>query len=154
VKLWVIYHRAMNPTVYFVQAFVSDGQGGNLAGVVLDADALSDQQMQAIAAKVGASETAFALSSQNATHKVRFFTPTVEVDICGHATIATWSLLLAEGIHQPGSYSQETLAGTVQINIDDSGLVYMQQPEQTFGPVQDAEVLSKELGIDTLTVSP
>ncbi len=79
-------------TVYSVNAFTLNGKGGNPAGVCLDADGLSESKMQAIAAKVGYSETAFVQKpvSAKADYKTRFFTPTREVNLCGHATIATF----------------------------------------------------------------
>jgi PhzF family phenazine biosynthesis protein len=65
--------------------------GGNPAGVVLDADGLSDGGMQRIAAEVGFSETAFL----HADGSIRYFSPIAEVPFCGHATIAT-AVALAE----------------------------------------------------------
>jgi PhzF family phenazine biosynthesis protein len=91
----------MADTVQFrlVDAFAEQAFTGNPAGVVLDADELSERQMQAIAREVNASETAF-LSGANDLHnppRLRWFTPTAEVGFCGHATLATahaWSELL------------------------------------------------------------
>ena len=74
-------------TLFFqVQAFTKDGAGGNAAGVVSDASGLSEAHMQAVAAQAGYSETAFVCPSDTADHRVRFFTPTREVNLCGHAT--------------------------------------------------------------------
>ncbi len=76
--------------VYQVDAFTNERFKGNPAGVVSNADGLSDAQMQAIARELNNSETAFILSPTGADHEVwiRFFTPTTEVPSCGHATIA------------------------------------------------------------------
>jgi len=71
-------------TVLRYAAFTSDPAGGNPAGVVLDARGLDDQAMQAIAAEVGYSETAFVVDGS-----VRYFSPKAEVPFCGHATIAS-----------------------------------------------------------------
>lgn len=60
--------------IAIVDAFVKDGQGGNPAGVVCDAEGLSEAAMQAIATKVGVSETAFVSSSEIADFKLDFFT--------------------------------------------------------------------------------
>jgi PhzF family phenazine biosynthesis protein len=71
-------------------AFSSDPAGGNPAGVVLDARALTSVQMQKIAADIGYSETAFLLpNSDPAAPSIRYFSPLAEVPFCGHATIAT-----------------------------------------------------------------
>jgi len=77
-------------TVYQVDAFTTQLFKGNPAGVVLNADGLSDDQMQYIAREMNNSETAFILSPQSDDHDVwlRYFTPATEVPICGHATIA------------------------------------------------------------------
>ena len=88
----------MAATVQFrlVDAFAETPFSGNPAGVVLDADELDERQMQAIAREVNASETAF-LSGANDLHRpprLRWFTPSAEVDFCGHATLAAahaWS---------------------------------------------------------------
>jgi PhzF family phenazine biosynthesis protein len=69
-------------------AFTNGPLGGNPAGVVLDAGGLSDEQMQAIAAQIGFSETAFMTSREGETIRVRYFSPLAEVPFCGHATIA------------------------------------------------------------------
>jgi len=130
-----------------VNAFTAGVNGGNGAGVVFDADNMSSEEMLVVAAKVGFSETAFVSSSVRATHKIRFFTPTEEVDLCGHATVATWSLMLQLGKHQPGIYSQETLAGILGVTISEDGLVFMQQKEPMFFDMVDIKELSQALGI-------
>jgi PhzF family phenazine biosynthesis protein len=103
-------------------AFTKDPAGGNPAGVVLDATGLSDDEMLAIAAKVGYSETAFVLPRGGREFDVRYFSPEAEVPFCGHATIAT-SVALAERIgdgqltfHTPaGEITVETAAGTASL---------------------------------------
>jgi PhzF family phenazine biosynthesis protein len=71
-----------------VDAFTERPFGGNPAAVVLDAHGLSDRQMQAIAAENNLAETAFVIE-RNGYFDVRWMTPTVEVDLCGHATLAS-----------------------------------------------------------------
>jgi PhzF family phenazine biosynthesis protein len=137
----------MQITVYTVNSFTAHGDGGNPAGVVFDADYLDDRQMIAIAAKLGYSETAFVSESAEATHKLRFFTPTEEVDLCGHATIATWSLMSQKGMHRPGTYSQETLAGLLGVNIEDTGIVFMQQTLPRFYETASVDEVVRVLGI-------
>jgi PhzF family phenazine biosynthesis protein len=71
-------------------AFTDIPEGGNPAGVVLDATALDGAAMQAIATDVGYSETAFLTrTGADRTYDVRYFSPAAEVPFCGHATIAT-----------------------------------------------------------------
>ncbi|MBI5864087.1 MAG: PhzF family phenazine biosynthesis protein [Planctomycetes bacterium] len=79
-------------TVVFrlVDAFAEKAYMGNPAGVVLDADGLSDAQAVAIAREVNASETAFIFGGNDLHRRprIRWFTPTSEVGFCGHATLA------------------------------------------------------------------
>ena len=130
---------------FTVNAFTRNGRGGNPAGVVLDAAELSDAQMQAIAARLGMSETAFVMPSSSCDLRVRFFTPTAEVRLCGHATIASWHLLLESATLEPGHYTMETLAGPQSISCRPDGLVTMSQNKPQFGatlePGPVAEVL-------------
>jgi len=76
--------------VYQIDAFTKDLFKGNPAGVVSNADGLTESEMQAIARELNNAETAFILSPTASDHDVwiRFFTPTTEVPSCGHATIA------------------------------------------------------------------
>ena len=78
-------------------AFTTDPSGGNPAGVVLDASGLDAAAMQAIAAEVGYSETAFVTPAAEGSYDVRYFAPTSEVPFCGHATIATAVALADRG---------------------------------------------------------
>lgn len=116
----------MSSKLYKVAAFTLNNGGGNIAGVVLDADALTDVEMQKIAFDAGFSETAFVSTSLLADFKVRFFTPTSEVDLCGHATIATFSTMKQLGIITVGDYTQETKAGVLKIEVQED-IVFMQQ---------------------------
>jgi PhzF family phenazine biosynthesis protein len=104
--------------------------------------------MLSVAAKLGFSETAFVSKSSVATHKVRFFTPTDEVDLCGHATIATWSLMHQRKLHTQGTYTQETLAGVLSIQINEDGLVFMEQAPPTFFETIRPGELTSCLGIE------
>lgn len=135
----------MKVKVNEVYAFTTGDEGGNRAGVVLNALKLTDDQMQSIAHKVGASETAFVLSDGNETIHLRFFTPTVEVSLCGHATIATWSLMHKLGMYKPGAYTQATSAGVIHISIGNDGLIFMEQPKQKFGKILDPAQVANDL---------
>lgn len=82
----------MKITAYKINAFAKTNEGGNPAGIVLNADVLSENDMKKIAGILGLSETAFVIKSDVADYRVRFFTPSEEVDLCGHATIGTFSI--------------------------------------------------------------
>lgn len=99
-------------------AFSSDPRGGNPAGVVLDAEGLSADDMQRIAAEVGYSETAFLTPTDNDTADVRYFAPIAEVPFCGHATIAT-AVALAERVG-PGDLTLASRAGPIRVQTRES----------------------------------
>jgi PhzF family phenazine biosynthesis protein len=79
--------------LYKVKSFSENFEGGNLAGVILDAQSISENSMQSVAKLVGASESAFVLPSSNADLCIRWFTPNTEVGMCVHATIAALGVL-------------------------------------------------------------
>jgi PhzF family phenazine biosynthesis protein len=118
--------------IYEVNAFAANGKNGNPAGVVLHADTLDDRQMQTIATQAGFAETAFVFTHENADRELRFFTQTNEVDLCGHATIASWSLMYQKGEVSAGSYTQLTKAGILGVTVMESGMVFMEQNPVTF----------------------
>lgn len=136
----------MTVTVYTLDSFAKTPQGGNPAGVVLAADELSTEQMRAIAQRVGFSETAFVRKSHKADYQVKFFTPAAEVDLCGHATIATFSLLRKKGIIGNGTFSQETGSGVLNITVDDD-IVYMDQVLPQYDELVDAKLIADSLAI-------
>ncbi|MEV4640219.1 PhzF family phenazine biosynthesis isomerase [Actinoplanes sp. NPDC049548] len=99
-------------------AFSSDPDGGNPAGVVLDAGALSDDEMLGIAADVGYSETAFVTEDRgDGVLRVRYFSPLAEVPFCGHATVGT-AVALADR-RGPGTFVFVTNAGEVPVTVDE-----------------------------------
>jgi PhzF family phenazine biosynthesis protein len=107
-------------------AFTGKPEGGNPAGVVLDASALSDTDRLAIARDLGYSETAFLSrrhSAADGEYDVRYFSPHAEVPFCGHATIAA-AVALA-GRDGPGRLVFHIRAGTVPVTTrqDTSGAV-------------------------------
>lgn len=132
-----------------VDAFTDEPLRGNAAGVVPDAAGLSDAQMGAVAAELAASETAFLTDSDEADRRVRYFTPTQEVDLCGHATIASHAHLYAAGVIGAGEHSLETNAGVLTIRVTDDGVVWMTQAEPSVRRVDvDYDGLGGALGID------
>ncbi len=138
-------------TIYVVDAFTTQPNTGNRAGVVLDADHLTTQEMQDIAAFAGYSETAFVLSPKDQSHDihVRYFTPTNEVPICGHATIATHFLRASSGHHSDYPLIAKTGAGHLPVSIFGSPevlLVKMTQGRVEFLPPFNARQRSELAG--------
>ncbi|THE66718.1 PhzF family phenazine biosynthesis protein [Salinadaptatus halalkaliphilus] len=118
-----------------VDAFTDEPLAGNPAGVVPDADELSPAQMQSIAAELAVSETAFLRSSEAADRRIRYFTPTQEVDLCGHATIGSFAHLQDEGL-EPGTTTLETNVGVLEIEVESDGTVWMTQDEPRIRTVE------------------
>ncbi|WP_329172077.1 PhzF family phenazine biosynthesis protein [Streptomyces sp. NBC_01477] len=97
-------------------AFSTDPAGGNPAGVVLDASALDERRMLAVAAELGYSETAFLTGrTGEGAYTIRYFSPKAEVPFCGHATVAT-AVALAER-DGPGELEFATSAGAVPVSV-------------------------------------
>lgn len=120
--------------VQILNAFVDNGQGGNPAGVVLDADHLTSSQKLKIAEAVGLSETAFVSTSNTADFKLDFFTPNRQIAHCGHATIATFSYLSELGKIPNPLTSKETIDGVRKITTN-NGLAFMEQKPPSYTDV-------------------
>ena len=100
-------------------AFSDDPEGGNPAGVVLDAAALDEDAMQRIAAEVDYAETAFVTGAAAGARTVRYYSPIAEVPFCGHATIAT-AVAIAER-EGPGTLRFATPVGEIVVETSDDG---------------------------------
>lgn len=114
-----------------IDAFTTEPGRGNPAGVVSNARGLDESLMQAIAQQLGYSETAFVLPARDSSHDVwlRFFTPTTEVPVCGHATVAAhYALALESG--QIGHRRQLTGAGVQKVEVIRCGDDYRVRIEQ------------------------
>lgn len=126
--------------VYVAKAFSKDGKGGNRAGVVLDSPDLTFYEKAETAKKLGYSETVFVSASRKADLKLEYFTTTGEVPLCGHATIAAFSVLRLLGRLDRQSYKIEAKAGILNIQIKEGGLIFMEQNRPVY-----LEVLSPDI---------
>ena len=132
-----------------VDAFTTDPLAGNAAGVVPHAEDLSADRMGAVAAELAVSETAFVLPSDDADRRLRYFSPTREVDLCGHATIAAHAHLHEAGAIDPGEHTVETNVGVLDVEVDPDGVVRMTQNRPTVRRVDIGyDRLGDALGID------
>ena len=115
---------------YIVDAFTDEPFGGNTAGVVLlNGDFPSDELMQLVAAELRYSETAFVQQQDYDEFTVRYFTPAGEVDLCGHATIATFSLLNQLGmVNDQVPVVNHTLAGDLKVKFGCHVMMQMAAP--------------------------
>jgi PhzF family phenazine biosynthesis protein len=143
--------------VHIVNAFIDGETGGNPAAVVLDANGLSAAQKLQIAAHVGLSETAFVSSSAIATIKLEFFTPTRQIAHCGHATIATFSLLRQLGKIGAGWFSKETIDGNRDILLK-GAMAFMEQRAPSYQRLAADSIMANRiatsLGIQALSADP
>ncbi len=148
----------MKLKVYYVHAFTSEIFGGNPAGVVITDKSLDAEGMQKIAAELNLSETVFVtLDPHNpTTFQTRFFTPLTEVELCGHATIAGFYVLAAEGFildNRPRFHvKQKTLQEELDVEIiktdKDMEIVMEQSAPRLIGKAIDLERLSRIMGIE------
>lgn len=128
--------------VYVAVAFSKDAKGGNKAGVVLGRSELTSVQKAAIAKEMGYSETASVLDSDKADFKLQYFTPTEEVPLCGHATIAAFSTLKLLNMLDKPDCTIETEAGILNIHIKDDGLILMEQNRPAYLEVLDSDIFT------------
>jgi PhzF family phenazine biosynthesis protein len=125
--------------LFHVDAFTRQRYSGNPAIVVLDADELSEEQMQMIATEVNG-ETAFVLEAEYRDHdmQVKFFTPRHEVPFVGHATIAAQYVRAKKDGKPTGKVRQRTGAGIVEIEVtevDGDLRVAITQSPPSLGPI-------------------
>ncbi len=134
----------MKIPIYQVDAFTLGPFSGNPAAVCsLDAW-LDDATMQNIAAENNLAETAFIVAREEG-YDLRWFTPTIEVDLCGHATLAAGYVVLNHLQPDLDSVSFETLSGTLIVTRDGERLS-MDFPARAPTPVPVSKVLSEALG--------
>ena len=107
--------------VSIVEAFTKQVKKGNPAGIVFDADHLTESQMQNIAKIVGFNESVFVLKSTVADIQLRYFTPNHEMNLCGHGTVASICEFMKQNhIKNSKNLTVETLAGIIDIHYNSS----------------------------------
>jgi trans-2,3-dihydro-3-hydroxyanthranilate isomerase len=155
---------------YWVDAFTRDRFQGNPAVVIPEAENLTDTQMQQIAREVNCSETAFVspASETGADLQLRWFTPTMEVGLCGHATVATLHVLYSRGWTasstgaSPSSSLQtlklQTLSGILPVTIDTSApeatWFWLTVPPCDFQAVPPEQVISLQAALGLEVSAP
>lgn len=133
---------------YIVDAFTDRPFGGNPAGVVLLGEEAFPEEglMTQVAAELRFSETAFVRRMALTEYHLRYFTPKAEVELCGHATIATFSLLHSLGLAE-GECRCRTLAGELCVEVSEKVMMQMAAP-RIVRTVSDTAPIYKALGID------
>ena len=136
-----------------VDAFTSEPLTGNAAGVVPDAEGLDDEQMLSIARELNASETAFLTESEVADRRIRYFTPTGEIDLCGHATVAAHAWLAESDRLGDGTYAVETNVGRLDVELE-GGTVWMSQDVAEVTRIDlEYDRIASALGVDPATLA-
>jgi trans-2,3-dihydro-3-hydroxyanthranilate isomerase len=149
----------------WVDVFTDRALAGNPLAVVLEADGLSDTQMQAIARETNLSETTFVLPPEKRGHaaKVRIFTPYVELPFAGHPTVGTGWVLIDEGLVGSDAvvFTLEEGVGPIPMRVERGGreiVLWMSHPPVTFGEViEERHDFTAALGLttsDLLTEAP
>jgi PhzF family phenazine biosynthesis protein len=140
--------------IRIVDAFTDQPFSGNPAGVLLLESFPEDDWLRAVAAEVNLSETAFAHplpTGGEADWALRWFTPTTEVDMCGHATLATAHVLRSTG-RADGPVRFATRSGVLGATAEDDGAITMDFPTSSHTPVAAPEGLARALGAEVVAV--
>jgi len=142
-----------------VKAFTKEKSLGNPAGVVFDADKLLDGKMIDISKELGFSESAFIVKSKDANFGIRYFSPTQEVDLCGHATIAAVYALFKDkkiylGKEKSKTITVETKVGILPVEVHKDGLIVMTQTDPQFwGDIHNKNEIARLLDIPVHEIS-
>lgn len=141
----------MKLTLYQVDSFTQTPFKGNPAAVCVVDTELDDALMQSVANEMNLSETAFVRRESEESWHLRWFTPVAEVDLCGHATLATAHALFELGHAENGSTIRfRTLSGELKVTQNDSGLLEMVFPAEPAALGFPSELIDNALNLDCL----
>lgn len=140
--------------IYQIDAFASKAFEGNQACVMpLESDFLPDDVMQAIAAENNVAETAFIVPKGEGVWALRWFTPTVEVPLCGHATLASAHALFAHSGYDGDEIVFETnQSGSLTVTRCDDGVLEMDFPRAPANEADVTEEIVEALGARPISV--
>jgi PhzF family phenazine biosynthesis protein len=137
--------------IHVVDAFTSEPFAGNPAAVCVLEDTRSDRWLQAVAAEMNLSETAF-LWREGPGYRLRWFTPAVEVPLCGHATLASAHLLFESGAARGDELRFATKSGELRALRRDDG-IELDFPAFAFEPTLLPAAVAVALGVTPLETS-
>ncbi len=138
---------------YIVDAFTDEPFKGNPAGVCILNQNLSEPFMQSIAKELGLSETAFILQTDEPnTYRIRFFSPKMEIPLCGHATLASSKVIFAlnQAVDEILFINIQDLYLRIKKNRDE---IEMEFPVYDTVPQKTPDELLHALGIETIVNS-
>ena len=139
----------MNLEVFFIDSFTNEVFGGNPAGVIFHSDSIEETLMQAIAAENNLSETAF-INTHN-DNQIRFFTPELEVDLCGHATLASAFVFFKYIENYQDQITFSSKRGKLIANKTEKG-IKLTLPKDNPEPFIETDSFSNILGCKALEV--
>ena len=130
-----------------VDAFTDRPFTGNPAAVLVLDQAPSDEWLAAVARETGVPETGFVIREQlpDADFRLRWFTPTVEIDLCGHATLAAAHCLLEDGLQGPIRFA--TLSGVLMVSQLPEGSLAMDFPAWPPTQIDAQGAVAEVLGV-------
>lgn len=135
-----------------VDAFAEQAFKGNSAGVCLLDSPIDDSSMQNIAAEINSAETAFLLKVAD-RYRLRWFTPAVEIDLCGHATLASAHILWTEHYARPEvPIYFDTKSGELTAKQLPDGWIQLNFPAITSAPIENPR-LSAAIGAQPTAIS-
>lgn len=135
----------MELEIYQVDSFTEQVFHGNPACVVPLKNWLPDETLLKIARENAVAETAFFIDKGDFIH-LRWFTPEIEMDLCGHATLATAHCLVAHLNYQKNRIIFDTQVGPLKVNVED-GVYYMDFPSRMPEPTALPDIIERSLNI-------
>jgi trans-2,3-dihydro-3-hydroxyanthranilate isomerase len=141
----------MGPTLAYevVDVFTDRAYAGNPLAVVLDADELSTEQLQALAQEFALSETAFPMRADDgADYRLRIFTPATELPFAGHPSVGAADVLRRLGRIGTGRVVQSCGAGLLPLDVTDTGVTLTGGPATWSDPLDPAAALAS-VGLTT-----
>lgn len=139
----------MNLKVFFIDAFTNKVFGGNPAGVIFHSDPIDEVLMQAIATENNLSETAF-INTQN-DNQIRYFTPELEIDLCGHATLASAFVCFNYVDKSQDQITFSSKRGKLTADKTEEG-IKLTLPKDSPKPFAEIDTFSNMLGCKALEV--
>lgn len=142
----------MNIPIYQVDAFTIKPFTGNPAAVCLLEKTKADTWMQNVASEMNLSETAFLVPKRDGYH-LRWFTPTTEVELCGHATLASAHILYEFGFYEEDETIEfYTLSGTLTASYNNA-IISLDMPRREAALIEPPSVLTDVLGVAPITTA-
>jgi len=141
---------------HIIDVFTDKLFGGNPAGVCLLEGWLPEEVLQSIAAENNVSETAFLVKAQEhsgeAPYELRWFTPAMEIELCGHATLASAFVLFEEAEKAADAIQFKTLSGVLTVTKREGGLFCLELPSRPVVACPAYAAIEKAFGLNPVAV--